>query len=342
MKIFIDVDNTVLEHSSFYSLATEGRVHSTIGRYPIDNAMAIKNMYESAICRNPDLIRELFQLDDVYILTKYPAIEYEHYKQLRMAQILGLDHETMMSMTDSNNCPKYIYLDVNDSKVSVVKRIFDLDSLDDCVLIDDYSNNLVEWENHRGIAIKYYNEYNSPNHPTSGLSISNFKLFKFVLENTKIQSLLVAATNAYKLHLFLTHFHHENVQKIDLLKQIYLNSVKQLQLDHLKVDTKYDVNNFILEYYRFQENISPNYWPSLFKPLVDPSKFNLIYSLFHIDYKRLGLIPHSNQLTLCLLGSQKPSNVYDLYFTYKKHLFMDEIEMEASRLFDILALLGLK
>ncbi len=339
MKLFIDVDNTILEHSSFYSLATEGRVHSTIGRYPIENAKSIKTMYESAICRNPDLVKELFQLDDVYILTKYPAIEYEHHKQRRVAEILGYDHETMMQLKDKKGHPKYIYLDVNDSKVSVVKKIFGLDSLEDCILIDDYSNNLMEWENHDGIAIKYFNEYNSPNHPTSGLSISNFKLFKFMLTHKPIQSLLVAATNAYKLHLFLSHVRVKEAQSIDLLKSIYLNAINNLQLEHLKVDTKYDVNNFILEYYRFQENINPNYWASIFKPLIDYSKFNLIYSLFHIDYKKLNLINHSNQLTLCLLGSQKPPVVYDVYFTYKKHLFMDEIETEAERLMSIFALL---
>ena len=41
MKYFIDVDNTILEHSGFYSIETEGRIHSSIGKFPSENENAI-------------------------------------------------------------------------------------------------------------------------------------------------------------------------------------------------------------------------------------------------------------------------------------------------------------
>lgn len=42
MKIFIDVDNTVLEHTSSYNARTESRVHKTMGQNPTFNEDAIK------------------------------------------------------------------------------------------------------------------------------------------------------------------------------------------------------------------------------------------------------------------------------------------------------------
>ncbi|MGL4382636.1 MAG: hypothetical protein ACRCTA_02855, partial [Bacilli bacterium] len=100
MKLFIDVDNTILEHSNFYSIETESRVHSTIGSYPQENSIGIETMYETAICRNPDIVRALFALDNVYILTKYQTIEYELHKQKKVAQLLNISVKQLQEAVD--------------------------------------------------------------------------------------------------------------------------------------------------------------------------------------------------------------------------------------------------
>ena len=86
MKIFIDVDNTILEHSHFYTKDVENRVHTAIAKNTEINYRAIKSMYDSSIASFPNQIRKLWREDSVYILTKYPNLEYDKYKQIRLAE----------------------------------------------------------------------------------------------------------------------------------------------------------------------------------------------------------------------------------------------------------------
>ena len=60
MKLFIDVDNTIIEHYGFYSITTESRVHKSIGKFPMQNMEAIKYMYKTSVCRDPERIKKLF------------------------------------------------------------------------------------------------------------------------------------------------------------------------------------------------------------------------------------------------------------------------------------------
>lgn len=338
MKIFLDVDNTILEHSGFYSIETESRVHSVIGKYPLENATAIRVMYESAICRNPDIVRKLLQLDFVYILTKYPTIEYETHKQERVAHIMGITREELLELKDSQGHKKYIYLKGSESKVEVVKQEFGLDHLKECYLVDDYSFNLIEWENAQGIAIKYYNEYNSAKHPTSGFSISNFKAFDFFLNNYELKDLLVSSTNKFKLNMFTTALAQKMpITKIDILQQVYLDLKNTLHLDSLTSNTKYNMNNFLIEYYHFQDNINPNYWPDHFHNLIKEKEgFKVVQSCFDVDLKKLKIFDHEQNLTIKIVSdkTKESSVIFDLYLTLDESAFVEDIETNFHVLID--------
>lgn len=338
MKLFLDVDNTILEHSGFYSIETESRVHSTIGKYPIDNAKAIQTMYESSICRNPDIVRSLLQLDNVYILTKYPTIEYEIHKQKRVAEILGLSRKQLLNLTDRYGNKKYIYLKYDESKVSVVKDVFNLENLSNCYLVDDFSYNLIEWENNNGISIKYYNEYNSYTHPTSGLSISNFRIFDFFLNNYHLEDLMIMSSNKYKLNMFTKALEkYVSIHKIDLLEEVYNDLKDKLGHVNIKTNNKYNINNFLIEYYHFQENINESYWFNNLESKINRNYgFNIIQSCFDIDLNKLHLFHNTNNLTLKITNGTKKesSNIYDIYLTLDESSFVDDIDKAFAVIID--------
>ncbi len=334
MKIFIDVDNTIIEHYGFYSYETESRIHRSIGRYPLDNVHAIKTMYETSICNDPEVFRKLMENDNVYILTKFPHEEYEYHKQVRIAEILGITREELLSLKDQDGNQKYICLRQEESKVEEVKQIFKIDSIKDFILIDDYSENLIEWEYHGGIAIKYYNEYNSPSHPTNGLSISNFKIFEYLLEDKDISCILLTGTNKYKLSLVeeLLTDHIENKMKIDNISLIKKDLETHLKVDNFPENHKYRYLNFLREYYNFRNHVDKCYWNNKLTSVIDPSKFVTISTLFELPETTVTELSKSlniNILQMNILSMNnkvKPENVYDVYLTISDSHYVERGE----------------
>lgn len=344
MKIFIDVDNTIIEHYGFYSYETESRIHRSIGRHPLDNVHAIKTMYETSICNDPEVFRKLMENDNVYILTKFPHEEYEYHKQVRIAEILGITREELLNMKDQEENPKYICVRQEDSKVNEVKEIFQIDSIKDFILIDDYSENLIEWEYSGGIAIKYYNEYNSPSHPTNGLSISNFKIFEYLLEDKDISCILLTGTNKYKLNLveeLLTN-HIENKMKIDNISLIKNDLESHLKVDNFPENHKYRYLNFLREYYDFRNHVDKCYWNKKLTSVIDPTKFVTISTLFELPETTVNELSKSldiNILQMNILSMNnkvKPENVYDVYLTISDSHYVESGEDLVNRVCAIL------
>ena len=147
MKIFIDVDNTIIEHYGFYSYETESRVHKSIGKFPVDNIESIKYMYKTSVCHDPETIKELFKNEDVHILTKYPDMTYEIEKQKRIASLFDMTVDELTNATNKNGEPKYIKVKQSDSKVETVLEKLNIKSIEGSILVDDYSLNIIEWEN---------------------------------------------------------------------------------------------------------------------------------------------------------------------------------------------------
>ncbi len=344
MKIFIDVDNTIIEHYGFYSYETESRIHRSIGRYPLDNAHAIKTMYETSICNDPEVFRKLMENENVYILTKFPHEEYEYHKQIRIAEILGITREQLLNMKDKDLNPKYICVRQNDSKVKVVQQIFNIKSMRNLILIDDYSENLIEWEYNGGIAIKYYNEYNSPSHPTNGLSISNFKIFEYFLEDKDISCILLSGTNKYKLNLveeLLTN-HIENKLKIDNINLIKKDLETHLKVDNFPENHKYRYLNFLKEYYDFRNHVDKCYWNDKLISVIDPNKFVTISTLFELPESTISELSENlniNVLQMNILSvnnKEKPKNIYDVYLTISDSHYVENGEDLINRVCSIL------
>ncbi len=253
MKIFIDVDNTVLEHTSSYNARTESRVHKTMGQNPTYNEDAIKNMYYSAIVTDPNNFKKLFFRDNVYILTKSSNDTYEKYKQLKMASVLGISVEELRTITDSAGHPKYMYVDYSEDKSEYIKKMFGISDLNNCVLIDDYSENLALWEEEGGIGIKFYNEYNSPIHPMGGLVISNFKLFSFVPKREKNNMMFVDSLIANEIR----HADIESINIIPIIELVNEEIMKTFHLEPKQFETQKNKHSeFLSEYYQFLERFN--------------------------------------------------------------------------------------
>ncbi len=336
MKLFIDVDNTILEHSGFYSVETEQRIHSSIGKFPEENEKAIKIMYDSSICRNPDIIKKLFELDDVYILTKYVAIEYEYHKQIRISSVLGISHEELINKKDKDGFSKYICLASHESKVEVVKETFGVSTIKDYILLDDYSANIIEWENNNGIAIKYYNEYNSPNHPIQGLSISNFKIFEPMITHKNINDLMISCDDIYILNLFIKIFmKKDNFFMLDILTEVYNDLLNTLNVEKIDLRNKYDVRDFLIEYFYFKKTINENYWNDVFiKKLQCGDLFQLICASFDIDFKKFNIFCNDNSVSVRIIDSKykKTSRIYDIYLTLGSHAMIANVDKSIDNL----------
>lgn len=311
-KIFIDVDNTILEHTGFYSLETESRVHKSMGKNPSDNEQAIKVMYESALVTDPNNFRELFMRENVFILTKSSNEVYEKYKQMRIASILGVTHEQLISMRNSEGHLKYMYLGYEEEKAEVIKSVFNLKNLKKCILIDDFSENIVNWQENQGIGIKFYNEYNSAVHPTGGIVISNFKLFS--VKNDELKYVFADSRTAY-------HLQHvkkgDPVVYISVLQLLQQDICETFNIDINKIDNTQSLNmKFLEEYYQFVERVDFNRIARPMSTLIDKSKVNIIANSFEYNKKPykdyLGM---DNIINIECVNEKKPKKSADIYIS---------------------------
>lgn len=314
MKIFIDVDNTVLEHTSSYNARTESRVHKTMGQNPTFNEDAIKNMYYSAIVTDPNNFKKLFFRDNVYILTKSSNDTYEKYKQQKMASVLGITVEELISITDSQGHPKYMFVSFQDDKSQYIKNIFGIDDLHGCVLIDDYSENLALWEEDGGIGIKFYNEYNSPIHPMGGLVISNFKLFAFKPQTTISSMVFVDSLVANEI----CQMEMKDMNIIPIIDLINSEVIKTFGLEAKQFETQKNKHSqFLSEYYQFLERFNFYKIDNFIKANVRPNMINVIENPFPYNkslYKRdLGI--KENLVIEYNAVKQPKENAADVYVT---------------------------
>lgn len=340
MKIFIDVDNTVLEHTSSYNIKTESRVHKTMGQNPLYNEQAIKNMYYTAVVTDPSNFRKLFKRDNTYILTKSSNDTYEKYKQIKIAQVLGISVKELLALKDSNGNPKYMYVSFYEDKSEYIKNLFKIDSLKDCVLIDDYSENLAQWEQEEGIGIKFYNEYNSPVHPMGGLVISNFKMFTATLEPNPNMFVFVDSLIASELH----SSNIKSINVISLIDLIYDEIVNNFNLDNKQFNAyKSKHSKFMQEYYIFLESFNFYKIKQYIQEKADINKINVIDIPFPYDksvFKRELAIKENLVIEYNAIKEQK-ERVADVYITMPTELIYNyKHNMLRSTLYDIISIIN--
>lgn len=340
MKIFIDVDNTVLEHTSSYNIKTESRVHKTMGQNPIYNEYAIENMYKTAVVTDPSNFRELFARDNTYILTKSSNDTYERYKQIKIAQVLGTTVEELLAMTDSSGKPKYMFVNFFEDKSSFIKNMFDIQTLKNCILIDDYSENLANWERDGGIGIKFYNEYNSPIHPMGGLVISNFKIFTANL--TPDPNTFIFVDNLVANELLSSHMSKINV--ISLIDLIYDEIIKTFNLEFNQFDAyKSKHSKFMREYYIFLESFNFYKISEFIREKAVNDKVNVLDIPFPYDksiYKSELNIKNNLVIEYNAVKEQK-ERVADIYITMPTELILGyKYDMLRSTLMDIITIIN--
>jgi len=338
LKIFIDVDNTIIEHYGFYSITTESRVHKSIGKFPMQNMEAIKYMYKTSVCRDPERIKKLFDNDNVYILTKFASKEYEVEKQKRIANLLGMSHEELINKNDSKGIKKYIAINLNESKVETVKSLFKIKDIENLVLIDDYSANIIEWENAGGIGIKYYNEYNSPQHPMNGISISNFKLLTMGLEN-KNKNIMLVALNKYKLNLIEKNLLlNGNAQKLNLLECVIKDLKEKLKVNELKDIRRHNNFEFLVDYYKFMENINEDYWVEKINEETKDFEKILLTSNFEPNFENIlhGSKNEFIKINVISTLQKEKTNTYDVYVNINEESSIDNIEEKFERVTDVI------
>lgn len=344
MRIFLDIDNTIIEHSGFYTINTENRIHKSIGRFPNENETAITSMYDSSVCSDPVAVKNLFFSDGVYILTKYPHIDFEKHKQKRIAGILGITVEELRNMKDKDGVVKYIALDIDDDKSETIKKIFNINDISDCILVDDYSNNIIEWEQAGGIGFKYFNEYNSSHHPMNGITISSFKLLHRLVSDVKKTRLFLVGNNKYKLKLLEQQFESSkcDVQIIQIINYIIKDLQEKIGFEDFSDNHKYSYIDFLVDYYNFVDRADSAYWSKVVRKDINNSKSTIFSSVFEPNFT--SIFKHTDLeidelLTINLLSStNKTTQIFDIYLTIDERLIVEDIEDEFKNIVDKLTL----
>lgn len=317
MKIFIDVDNTILEHTTFYNSKTEGRLHKIFGIDPVSNESAIMRMYESSVCSDIENLKAIFMLDNVYILTKTANEVYEKYKRQRLAKLFNITVEELLSLTDKNGHPKYITVDLEIKKSRHLMNLFEIDSINDCILIDDYSHNIIEWEDDGGIGIKFNNQYNTVFHPKGGLVISNFKLFKNMANDTKLNTIIVEPKIAHYLKDQIKDYNEIN----------YLNFIKYFVLDKFNVknniteNTRNDFTKFLNQCYLFIQEHSFDLLKDYMQSSSSSRTLNIVINPFEFSSKFEKVCENENSLTLAYSKNQDEHRFRDVYISVPTELY---------------------
>lgn len=327
MKLFIDVDNTILEHTTFYNSRTEGRLHKIFGLDPESNEPAIMRMYESSVCSDVENLKKIFDLDNVYILTKTANQIYEQYKRERLAKLFNITVDELLALKDSSGHPKYITVDLNIKKSTHLMELFNLDTIHDCILVDDYSNNIIEWEDDGGIGVKFNNQYNTVFHPKGGIVISNFKLFSFLVNDDKLKNIIVEPKIAGYFNL--------NNEENNVVN--YLNFVKSFVLEKFGVNknitenTRNDFTNFLNQCYTFIQENNFDLLKEYMKNKSCDERLNIIINPFEYTNKFHKIVENDDVLSIAYSKNEDEVRFRDIYISVPTELYYENTHQTIER-----------
>ncbi len=312
MKIFLDVDNTILEHTNFYSEKTEGRIHKIFNTDPTSNEEAIRRMYEGSVCSDVDNLKKLLKRDDFYILTKTSNDTYEKYKRIRMAQLFNISVDELLSMKDKDGKPKYITVNQEATKADYLMECFAIDSIKDFILVDDYSQNIIEWEEEGGIGIKFHNEYNSCSHPNGGLVISNFKIFTYFSNKKDFTNIVIDSTLRDIFNIY-----YPNANYIDFFEIIKNDIIKRFSIEEgIYENTKNSFTDFLTEYYSFVEKHNFDEIMNIMEKQFSKDKRNIIIHPFAFSDKAKKYFQSlGDTIFIAYSKSSKDKRIRDLFIS---------------------------
>ena len=179
MRLFVDMDGTIAKWNNvaFEDLYQEGYY---------------KNLEpDSAIL---DEVKMLIELNiDVYILSAYlPDIYDDNTGELiKKSYALQDKQEWIEKYLPEINKDNVIFVPYGTNKAEYLKENYSPVYEDD-YLLDDYTNNLNEWEGYGGTGIKYRNGINGTKGTWKGLSVEHTEpnLFATIPETSKILDML--------------------------------------------------------------------------------------------------------------------------------------------------------
>ncbi len=317
MKIFIDVDNTILEHTTFYNSKTEGRLHKIFNLDPVAHETSIQRMYEGSVCSDVDNFKNIFHLDNVYVLTKTSNDIYEKHKRIRLAKLLDITVEELLGFKDEDGHPKYITVDEHTPKSVFLMNLFKIDNISDCILVDDYSINIIEWEEEGGIGIKFNNQYNTNYHPCGGITVSNFKLFTYMIEGNTFDNLIIEPKIAY--YFKKTYPNANYIDFLDFMK----NFVKDtFRLDsHLKENTKSPYTDFMSNCYDFIELYNSSILKEYYDSQIQKNRLTIIVNPFDYTYVFKKIIKGSKTLTIGYSTTENDARLRDISISVPTELY---------------------
>ncbi|MFV0425255.1 MAG: hypothetical protein ACK5K7_06850 [Bacilli bacterium] len=319
MKLFIDVDNTILEHTTFYNSKTEGRLHKIFGVDPISNESAIMRMYESSVCSDVESLKEIFKLDNVYILTKTANQIYEKYKRERLAKLFNISVEELLNLKDKDGRPKYITVSIGVKKSTHLIELFNLNSIHDCILVDDYSSNIIEWEDDGGIGIKFNNQYNTVFHPKGGIVISNFKLFTLLTSNEVLKNIVIEPKLAYYFKSAIIN--HNTINYLDFIKEFVLDKFEVEK--NITENTRNDFTSFLNKCYLFIQENNFDLLKNYMKENKSTKELNLIINPFEYSNRFSTIVKSEEILTIAFSRNQEESRFRDLYISVPTELYYE-------------------
>ncbi len=317
MKIFIDVDNTILEHTTFYNSKTEGRLHKIFNLDPEAHETSIKRMYEGSVCSDVENFKNIFYLDNVYILTKTSNAIYEKHKRARLAKLLGIEVEELLDFRDQNNRPKYITVDAHTPKSEFLMNLFEIDNISDCILVDDYSQNIIQWEEDGGIGIKFNNQYNTNYHPCGGITVSNFKLFTYMIEGNTFNNLIIEPKIAY---YFKRSYPDANYIDYLVFIKNFVKDTFKLET-HLKENTKSPYTDFMSNCYNFIELYNSDILKDYYNSQFLASKLTIIINPFEYTHVFENLFNGNNTLTIAYSTSEEDTRLRDITISIPTELY---------------------
>ncbi len=226
MRLFVDMDGTIAKWNNvaFEDLYQEGYY---------------KNLEpDSAIL---DEVKMLIELNiDVYILSAYlPDIYDDNTGELiKKSYALQDKQEWIEKYLPEINKDNVIFVPYGTNKAEYLKENYSPVYEDD-YLLDDYTNNLNEWEGYGGTGIKYRNGINGTKGTWKGLSVEHTEpnLFATIPETSKILDMLKSSyavqsvchiDNVTELYNFMSTISFVRNEFVSRVNPKNIKSIKQL------------------------------------------------------------------------------------------------------------------
>lgn len=157
IKIVLDMDDTIAHFD---------KMPNALERFKTEKGFFTKLQPSKMLTFVKGLIaNDIIKIENVYIVSASPNVNADndkmawlekHFKELRKENIL--------------------FSRLGENKSQLFKNKYNVNDLSNYYLIDDYTQNLIQWANNGGKVLKYINEYNNTKQNYKAYNIKAIKL----------------------------------------------------------------------------------------------------------------------------------------------------------------------